>query len=654
MTMRLIPRNDPEANALAYKSMEQPLRKILQDYSKRNTKGMMERITSILTSAGYDGSNGSTVLIRKADPSTIRTLEELALRLPDGPRQRMMARMYGQIGAGSLSIRKAVQDVIQYGPFLDARKMHQEAQDVLRQTAREGMYRGEFMVQKSVGVGWQMETPSVKQVDAFLKDKWSMRDATAYLKPMSQVMRDQVTESIFLGESPQKMAKRMERVDEISSVRAKRNARTITTAVANEAQMDSYKRDGIRKYRWVATFDERTCPACGAMDGREFELGKGQYPPIHPNCRCTTVAVLDKEAQDKVNAIIEAHKNDKGAKYVPPGMTYEEWAAKNITPAKPRKPKADQPTKRQQTVAKAKPVTVESYPPAFSATKPEAKNTQRVADFINRREDADQNVKRLYGNMAKMENIESQGVPFKVTHGTGSGVVQCRTYLGSGKLYDAKIAYPKMESDDDVGAAQTTLHEQMHLMDMYSRDDPTTSGNWFSSTRPEMQKAITETTADIGEEPKKLFGDFHEAMAAEKARLEAIRDAELTALREKSRTGQIDSKTYMKEFKRAYKDCSDAEDRYNRAWGGGGVNQLEDIYDALSGGTFRDKGTVKYGHGGKYYSSKDSRIHEILANYGSLSVTRPDLIDMLRKDKPGLCKALDETIQAMNDKWGIE
>ena len=69
---------------------------------------------------------------------------------------------------------------------------------------------------------------------------------------------------------------------------------------------------------------------------------------------------------------------------------------------------------------------------------------------------------------------------------------------------------------------------------------------------------------------------------------------------------------------------------------------MQDIYDALSGGTWRDSGVVRSGHGGKYYRLQDARAKEIFANYFSLSITRPDLIEMLRRDKPKLCEALDE------------
>lgn len=85
---------------------------------------------------------------------------------------------------------------------------------------------------------------------------------------------------------------------------------------------------------------------------------------------------------------------------------------------------------------------------------------------------------------------------------------------------------------------------------------------------------------------------------------------------------------------------------------GGGIGNLEDIYDALSGGLFRDNKTVKFGHGSSYYNGIEAKIDETIANYGVLSITRPDLIKELEKDKPDLVNALNQTIDEMRKKVG--
>ena len=85
-----------------------------------------------------------------------------------------------------------------------------------------------------------------------------------------------------------------------------------------------------------------------------------------------------------------------------------------------------------------------------------------------------------------------------------------------------------------------------------------------------------------------------------------------------------------------------------------GMNNFTDVYDALSGGKFRDDGVVNFGHGGQYYSIADSRSHEIWANYCALSVTRPDLVEVLRRDKPELVQALDEMTSEMLREAGVK
>lgn len=71
--------------------------------------------------------------------------------------------------------------------------------------------------------------------------------------------------------------------------------RTSINQVANTASQQVYEtnQDITKKYRYVATLDTRTSAICRALDGQEFEYGKGPMPPQHFNCRSTTVPVID-------------------------------------------------------------------------------------------------------------------------------------------------------------------------------------------------------------------------------------------------------------------------------------------------------------------------------------------------------------------------
>lgn len=88
--------------------------------------------------------------------------------------------------------------------------------------------------------------------------------------------------------------------------------------------MTFYKECGITSYCFLATLDRRTSPQCRELDGKVFliaeaETGKN-YPPIHPNCRSTTVPKPGTEATRRI-----ARGADGKSYTVPGNMTYQQW-----------------------------------------------------------------------------------------------------------------------------------------------------------------------------------------------------------------------------------------------------------------------------------------------------------------------------------------
>ena len=100
---------------------------------------------------------------------------------------------------------------------------------------------------------------------------------------------------------------------------AERLIRTETSHFHGEADKAAYEAAGIEEYEYVATLDARTCAVCGALDGKHFRVEDAQagvnYPPMHPNDRCTTVEYDPNDAMDWYNS----------GKPMPKNMTYEEW-----------------------------------------------------------------------------------------------------------------------------------------------------------------------------------------------------------------------------------------------------------------------------------------------------------------------------------------
>ena len=77
--------------------------------------------------------------------------------------------------------------------------------------------------------------------------------------------------------------------------------RTATQHVSSTARKATWEAnsDIIKKYQWVSTLDGRTSQTCRSLDGDVFEIGKGPMPPIHPNCRSTTVPYFKPSEWDK-------------------------------------------------------------------------------------------------------------------------------------------------------------------------------------------------------------------------------------------------------------------------------------------------------------------------------------------------------------------
>lgn len=101
--------------------------------------------------------------------------------------------------------------------------------------------------------------------------------------------------------------------------------RTSLNQVANEASQQVYEanQDVTKRYRYVATLDSRTSPICRALDGQEFEYGKGPKPPQHFNCRSTTVPVIDYDNLGVAPPPPSKRRSRDGL--VPANQTYGQW-----------------------------------------------------------------------------------------------------------------------------------------------------------------------------------------------------------------------------------------------------------------------------------------------------------------------------------------
>lgn len=90
--------------------------------------------------------------------------------------------------------------------------------------------------------------------------------------------------------------------------------RTYTMNAANEGALGLYRQNGdlLSGTQFLAAHDSRVCPTCAQLDGTVWALDSNELvrPPVHFNCRCTLIPVLNVASSDPA---------------APPSQTWMDW-----------------------------------------------------------------------------------------------------------------------------------------------------------------------------------------------------------------------------------------------------------------------------------------------------------------------------------------
>ncbi len=200
--------------------------------------------------------------------------------------------------------------------------------DLMEEQYRDGYFRGVFEIQQGLGFGKDFTAPDVAAVRKAVMKTWSKRHFSEAIwggqEKLSEELKTAMTVGLIRGDGIKEVTARITRRLDVSASNARRLVRTESAHIHEQAGLDSYKECGITSYCFLATLDRRTSPQCRELDGKVFliaeaETGKN-YPPIHPNCRSTTVPKPGTEATRRI-----ARGADGKSYTVPGNMTYQQW-----------------------------------------------------------------------------------------------------------------------------------------------------------------------------------------------------------------------------------------------------------------------------------------------------------------------------------------
>lgn len=98
---------------------------------------------------------------------------------------------------------------------------------------------------------------------------------------------------VLTGKKTSDLKKVLQERFSVSYSRADTLVRTELAHVQTIAAQQRYKDYGIGQLQFWADEDERRCPECGALHEKLYPVN-GQMPvPVHPNCRCCMIPVVD-------------------------------------------------------------------------------------------------------------------------------------------------------------------------------------------------------------------------------------------------------------------------------------------------------------------------------------------------------------------------
>lgn len=148
--------------------------------------------------------------------------------------------------------------------------------------------------------------PSPDQVKAVLNAQFEGKDYSERIwkdrDKFTRELKDMMAAAIINGENSRIVAQKLAQRMGVEFSHAQRLVRTEMNRILNQASIDRMKDAGMKKYRFIAIEDDRTCGRCLRKNRKVFKITEkkvGQnFPPLHPYCRCTVAGVPVWEEED--------------------------------------------------------------------------------------------------------------------------------------------------------------------------------------------------------------------------------------------------------------------------------------------------------------------------------------------------------------------
>lgn len=277
-------------------------------------------------------------LLNEKQTDTLRRnlMTTLAQCQEEVARQAILARLNAPAYAARISRLEALKDLIHAQAYKVGSAAHYRLTDRLVDTYEQSYYRSIYDQQRRTETGFDFTKLADRDVQAAIATKWAGSNYSDRIwkntKKLAESLEEVITQGLMIGQSIRDMELALEAKVDSGRYNINRVIRTEVNHCCNQGTLMSYKAAGTLRYIYLATLDMRTSSICRSLDKEVFFVSKAEvgvnFPPMHPNCRSTTMAypedgIFPKErtARDQ-----ETNKNI----HVPFDMNYAQWYRKYV------------------------------------------------------------------------------------------------------------------------------------------------------------------------------------------------------------------------------------------------------------------------------------------------------------------------------------
>lgn len=234
------------------------------------------------------------------------------------------------LGAKYVSRLEMLEADVRYQIELIEHDKYVDMTDLLSINYLAAYYERSYTIAHGAEIAVRFNAVTRAGVEKAVKTKWSQYNYSQTIwndrDKLVRVLSTIIPQSFSRGLSSNQLGDMIAKEMNASRNRGRTLARTEVNHICNQADLDAYKMTQIVEYEYLATLDMRTSDVCRSLDGTTHKVSQAQvgvnFPPMHPNCRSTTVPKFEDDYDDPERTARD--ENGKTIK-VPRRMTQEEY-----------------------------------------------------------------------------------------------------------------------------------------------------------------------------------------------------------------------------------------------------------------------------------------------------------------------------------------